>query len=296
MLTQCPTDGGSLREAAGILTCASCGAEYRSVEGVPLLVPPSLSAQHAHQREYFDAEFSSFDTYRVDDWRRSFIERMFLALGVESRTGPYLDVGVGGSGATVIEAAREGVEAAGCDLSVEGVVRAARFASSEGLADRTTFVVCAAEHLPFANESFQAVSAVALLEHLDDDHAAAAELARVLHPGGRLWVTVPHAYRYMPPYVWPAYWVHDRRIGHKRHYDAMRTRRLLEPYGLRHVDTQFTGHPVKLIQYALALVAERTNRDISRVWWALERADLRAVRRRFWAVQLSAVFEKPLRA
>jgi SAM-dependent methyltransferase len=275
------------------MTCQWCGATYPVVDGVPLLVPPELSTQHEHQRGYFDAEFAGFDAYRVDDWRKSFNDRMFPALRIDHGLGPYLDVGVGGSGVTVIEAARAGVVAVGCDLSVEGVLHAARFAQSENVADRTTFVVCAAEHLPFADESFGAASAVALLEHLDDDNPAAAELARVLRPGGRLWITVPHAYKHMPPLVWPAYWIHDRRIGHKRHYDDRRLRRLMEHQGLRHVETQFTGHLVKLAQYALALAASRGSRDLSKIWWALERADLKAIRRRFWAIQLSAVFEKP---
>lgn len=275
------------------LVCQTCGTSYDVVDGVPLLVPPALSAQHEHQREYFDAEFSEFEAYRVDDWRKSFNDRMFPALDLTPERGPYLDVGVGGSGATVIEAARGGVEAAGCDLSVEGVLHAARFADSEGVAERTTFVVCAAEHLPFDDSSFGAASAVALLEHLDDDDPGAGELARVLRPGGRLWVTVPHAYKLMPPFVWPAYWIHDRRIGHKRHYDEARMRRLMEPYGLRHIESQFTGHPVKLAQYAATLAASRANRGVSKLWWALERADLRAIHRPFWAIQLSAIFEKP---
>lgn len=292
MTKRCVVCSGELASSDSSLTCSSCGTSYDVVDGVPLLVPPALSAQHEHQRSYFDAEFSGYDAYRVDDWRRSFNERMFPILRVDPEHAPYLDVGVGGSGATVIEAARAGVESVGCDLSVEGVVHAARFARAEGVSDRTDFVVCAAEALPFADESFGSASAVAVFEHLDDDDIAAAELARVLRPGGRLWVTVPHEYLKMPPFVWPSYWWHDRRIGHKRHYGAARLRELFARHGLAHVETQFTGHPAKLLQYALVLAAERTGRDISRLWWRLERADLRAVRQPLWAIQLSAVFEK----
>jgi SAM-dependent methyltransferase len=290
MTLRCPVCGGSL--AGEPLVCGSCGAAYASVDDVPLLVPAALSDQHEHQRDYFDAEFSGYGTYRVDDWRKSFNDRIFPALRIEPQHAPYLDVGVGGSGATVIEAARAGVDAVGCDLSVEGVVHAARFARSEGVDARTQFVVCAAEALPFPAESFGCASAVAVFEHLDDDDVAAGELARVLRPGSRLWVTVPHAYRQMPPFVWPVYWWHDRRIGHKRHYGENRLRALFAKHGLRHVETQYTGHPVKLAQYAMLLAAERAGRDVSRWWWALERADLRALRRPFWAIQISAVFEK----
>src|SRR4051794_36558645 len=135
---QCPVDGGSLVRSEDVLTCSSCGTAYQVVDDVPLLVPPTLTAQHEHQREYFDSEFAGFDEYRVDDWRKSFNDRMFSALRIGGN-GAYLDVGVGGSGATVIEAARAGTEAAGCDLSVEGVLRAARFAEEQGLGEHTTF-------------------------------------------------------------------------------------------------------------------------------------------------------------
>lgn len=295
MRTRCPICAGPLRTVDDDqVICNSCGTAFAVVDGVPVLVPPTLTAQHEHQREYFDAEFGGFGGYRVDDWRRSFNDRIFAALRLSPDAGPYLDVGVGGSGATVIEAARAGVEAVGCDLSVEGVVHAAHFAREEGVDSRTSFVVCAAEALPFDDASAGCASAVAVFEHLDDDEVAARELARVLRPGGRLFVTVPHAYRQIPPFVWPLYWWHDRRIGHKRHYGAERLRALFAHHGLRRVDMQFTGHPVKLLQYGLLLAGERMGRDVSGAWWALERADLRAIHRPFWAIQLSAVFEKPL--
>ncbi len=292
MQTVCPLCRGELEVADGSLSCVRCGTLFEVIEGVPLLVPPALSEQHEHQRGYFDAEFSAFGEYEVDPWRASFNERIFNAIGLSPDVGPYLDIGVGGSGATVIEAARAGVDAIGCDLSVEGVLHAARFAGSEGVAERSTFAVCAAEQLPFADASIGSASAVALLEHLDDDGEAVDEIARVLRPGGRVWITVPHAYRYIPPPLWPFYLVHDRRIGHKRHYDETRLRRLFDGRGFRHVETQWTGHPVKVAQYALTLAGERLKRDVSRAWWSLERADLRARRRPLWALQISAVFER----
>jgi SAM-dependent methyltransferase len=45
--------------------------------------------------------------------------------------------------------------------------------------------------LPFADATFDLAVAAEVLEHVADDRAAMAELARVLRPGGRLAVTVP---------------------------------------------------------------------------------------------------------
>lgn len=250
------------------------------------------SEQHAFQRRYFDAEFAHYERYELPNWRLSFIERIFASLRVLDGGGPYLDVGVGGSGATVIEAARRGVRATGSDLSTEGIDVARRFAASEGVLDRTTFVVAPAESLPFADNAFGSVSGVAVLEHLDDDGRAAREMARVLRPGGLAWVTVPHAFRYMPPPVWPLYWVHDRRIGHKRHYTEASLVRLFRAAGLNHVRTSFSAHPVKLVQFLGERLVPSLGRPRSAWWWRLEGRDRDLESRPWGALQLSAVFRK----
>jgi SAM-dependent methyltransferase len=52
--------------------------------------------------------------------------------------------------------------------------------------------------LPFAAGSFDAALCTEVLEHVPDDRALLAELARVLKPGGVLVVTVPFMFRYHP--------------------------------------------------------------------------------------------------
>ena len=257
-----------------------------------MLVPPILSDQHEHQRRYFDAEFEAYDRYEPESWRLSFIERIFDSTCVLNGGTPYLDLGVGGSGATVIEAARRGADAVGFDLSVLGVLAAKRFAREQGVEDKTKFMVCTAESLPFADATFGSASAVALLEHLDDDREAVSELARVLRPGGLVWVTVPHAYRYMLPLVWPVYWWHDRRIGHKRHYDEAGVVRLFAEAGLEHVKTSYSAHPVKLVQFVGTKLFSRMRNPDSSTWWRLERVDRKAESRRYGAMHLSAVFRR----
>jgi SAM-dependent methyltransferase len=64
--------------------------------------------------------------------------------------------------------------------------------------------------LPFASNSFDALVAMDMLEHLPDDNAALHEFARVLKPGGRVLATVP-AY----PHLWSE---HDLALMHFRRY------------------------------------------------------------------------------
>jgi SAM-dependent methyltransferase len=289
----CPRCKARLSESGAELACDGCGASYETVDGVAVLLPGPLSEQQESQARYFDSEFSGFsETYAPENWRLSFNHRIFDALGIVEGRGPYLDVGVGGSGATVIEAARAGVDATGCDLSVAGVLHASRLARREGVEERASFVVCAAESLPFEDGAFACASAVAVLEHLDDG-GAVAELGRVVRPGGLVWITVPLAYRYMLPPLWPVYRRHDRKLGHKRHYDVSALEYVLGGSGMRRVETTYTGHAVKILQLVLERLLPASWSAHDRIWWSLERLDLRAARRAYGALQLNAVFRRP---
>lgn len=77
--------------------------------------------------------------------------------------------------------------------------------------------------LPFADATFDLVTALDVIEHIDDDVAALAELRRVLRPGGRLLVAVP---AYM--FLWGK---QDEVSHHRRRYTARTLRRALEQAG-----------------------------------------------------------------
>lgn len=85
--------------------------------------------------------------------------------------------------------------------------------------------------LPFADAEFDRVVAAEVLEHIPDDEAAIAELARVLRPGGTMAVTVP---RWLPERVcWAlsdAY--HEVEGGHVRIYRGHELVARLEAAGL----------------------------------------------------------------
>jgi SAM-dependent methyltransferase len=111
--------------------------------------------------------------------------------------------------------------------------------------------VCgSATQLPFADETFDVVSAFDVVEHCEDDATAVAELARVLTPGGRMLLSVP-AY----PWAWSD---HDVQAGHHRRYTRPGLTRLVEGAGLRVVRSTYAFGGVFPI-----FVAERVRRRVA---------------------------------
>jgi SAM-dependent methyltransferase len=113
------------------------------------------------------------------------------------RTGiQVLDVG-SGNGRHAFEALRRGAEVTATDVDAAALAEVERFAAvmvdagEVPAGGRLRSVVADARHLPFADGEFDVVIAAEVLEHIHDDRAAIAELARVLRPGGLLAVTVP---------------------------------------------------------------------------------------------------------
>ena len=280
-LLRCPRCGSPV-DLADEAVCSQ-GHRFEVADGIPVFIDDDTIAsdpQYASQRVYFDAEFRNYERYALESWRLAYLDRL-RAAGLLDGTAPLVDVGVGGSGYTVIEAARAGRRAVGCDLSLDGVLAARELARSEGVAERTLWICCSAERLPLATGAFGSALAIAVLEHVPDDAAALRELARVLEPGGCAWVTVPHALRHVPRLLRGVNRRHDRRLGHLRRYEADE----LSAPGLEAVDIQYTGHAVKLLQIAAPWAGDR-------IWSWSERRDMRRKRVRRGSMQLSIVLRR----
>lgn len=73
--------------------------------------------------------------------------------------------------------------------------------------------------------SYDLVALFDVLEHVEEDAASLAALARTLKPGGRIVLSVP-----AHPWLWSA---HDETHQHKRRYTRRSLRRTIEAAGLR---------------------------------------------------------------
>jgi SAM-dependent methyltransferase len=117
-----------------------------------------------------------------------------------------------------------------------------------------SLVVCAAgEHLPYPAASFDVIVSNEVIEHVDDDAAAVAEMVRALRPGGRLLLFCPN--RWYPVEQHGIYWRGRYVFGNIPlvNYlpDALRNRlaphvRAYTAHGLRKL---FAGLPVRIVQH-----------------------------------------------
>jgi SAM-dependent methyltransferase len=80
------------------------------------------------------------------------------------------------------------------------------------------YVKCDGRSLPFASGTFDLCTAWDVLEHVSDDRALLGELSRVLQPGGRVRLSVPHkqiAVFPAPAMPWlQRRWEHSLRTGY----------------------------------------------------------------------------------
>jgi len=127
-----------------------------------------------------------------------------------------LDVGCG-TGANLKMLATHG-RAEGVDISTQAV----EFCRERGL---DSVKLGAAEQLPYDDDSFDLVTALDVIEHLDDDVAGLREMRRVLRPDGYLLIFVP---AFM--FLWG---VQDDVSNHRRRYTLPGLLRAVEAAGFR---------------------------------------------------------------
>ena len=142
----------------------------------------------------------------------SFVED--ICRRVTDRRPRILDVGCG-TGANLLMLSQYG-DAEGVDVSEDALA----FCRERGLEN---VKLGAAEQLPYDDDTFDLVTALDVVEHLDDDLAGLREMRRVLRPGGRVLLFVP---TFM--FLWG---LQDDVSNHRRRYRMPELRRVLKQAG-----------------------------------------------------------------
>ncbi len=189
-----------------------------------------------------------------DHWffvgRRRIIARL-LESGLPERETIILDVGCG-TGITKQMLEKYG-QVIGLDLAHEAL----DFCRQRGLVNLCQGDAC---HLPFADETCHLITALDLVEHLENDARGLQEFHRVLQEGGRLLLFAP-AYSFL----WSDF---DRFSHHYRRYTATQLRRRVEA----------SGFTVRRMSYANTIffplvLAVRTLKKLLKRWVSF-RSDL----------------------
>jgi SAM-dependent methyltransferase len=160
--------------------------------------------------------------YRIEEHHWWHSARRHLVLDWIERAYPgrsdleILDAGCG-TGLMLQEMRHLGL-AEGVDISEEALA----FCRRRGLDNVRQASVL---DLPFDADSFDVVTALDVVEHLDDDAGALAEWRRVLKPGGRTFLFVP-AHRWL----WS---LQDEISHHRRRYTASSLRAAVEKGGFQ---------------------------------------------------------------
>lgn len=173
----------------------------------------------------------------------SFVEQ--ICGEIKDHRPHILDVGCG-TGANLMMLSQYG-DAEGVDISEDAL----SFCRERGLQNVR---LGAAEKLPYEDETFDLVTALDVVEHLDDDVAGLSEMRRVLRPDGRLLLFVP---TFM--FLWG---LQDEVSNHRRRYRLPELRSAVEKAGFRVERTTYANitffMPVLLVRKFMRLTGLRT--------------------------------------
>ncbi len=128
----------------------------------------------------YDALSAALSFWQDPRWRRALVSAVAPQPGER-----VLDVATGTGMVAAELLSRCECSVVGIDQSAEMLAAArARFAAAPGA--HVELVEGQAEALPFADESFDALTVTYLLRYVEDPRATMTELARVVRPGGRV--------------------------------------------------------------------------------------------------------------
>ena len=167
---------------------------------------------------------------------------------IPGRRPRILDVGCG-TGANLKTLSEFG-DAEGVDVSSDAL----EFCRERGL---TNVKLGAAEELPYESGTFDLVTALDVVEHLDDDVGGLREMRRVLRPGGRALI-------FVPTFMW-LWGVQDEVSHHRRRYTLPELRRAMTEAGFEVERTTYANItfllPVFLVRIFMRVTGLKTDSE-----------------------------------
>jgi SAM-dependent methyltransferase len=166
----CPRCKAPLVEFA----CRACGVSYPLVEEIPCFLMGSPGDGRQKIREIYDEIYTHHKDVWIDQGRSERFRNWFSDLAASFSTGPLLEIGCGEG---LLLSAFRSKTRVGIDPSIRALMRAHKVSAAP-------CAVARAEELPFPSDSFDVVVSVGVMEHFENQDAAASEIRRVLRRSG----------------------------------------------------------------------------------------------------------------
>lgn len=244
----CPICHGEIGPAPDGLVCKDCGRHYPIVAGLPdfrVDAPAWVDFDQDRERAIHIDEIARTDgldaaildvfrnSRKFDERASRYRQRQVLS-GIEKcdqqlsgwlaplSGEPTFELGVG-PGQLIAAAARRGRVLQGIDVSLEWLVVAKHWAQSLGVEPMLAGGL--AEKIPLKDGAVRSLISFDVIEHVGDQNRFAAEIGRVLQPGGTVALVTPNRFSLSPephvhvwgvgylPVRWQAAWV--RRMSGK---------------------------------------------------------------------------------
>jgi ubiquinone/menaquinone biosynthesis C-methylase UbiE len=157
--------------------------ENYTIDGLEDTILDTLDALHGSLEGLDPDALAAVDEFHIRG-RSATVELAELAGDLSGAA--VLDIGSGLGGTARYLAAFFGCRVFGIDLTPTYVLLANRLSDLVGLGSATSFREASATEIPFDDEAFDVVWMEHVQMNIEDKSALAAELSRVLRPGGRL--------------------------------------------------------------------------------------------------------------
>ncbi len=186
-ILRCPSCGSLLERGASGARCAGCGSDYPDRDGMPDFMLAGAAGITVEEREHYTEKIDYYvDMHRTwcgSPFYRHYHRRFLAHLETLPPGSLILELGCG-LGHDGLELLRAGYRVAETDVAPGQLGHALEMHGGEGFTGSSAHLLADAQHLPFADGSFDGVLMVAMLHHLPDPLAALREARRVLRPGG----------------------------------------------------------------------------------------------------------------
>lgn len=179
---QCPACAEHLNSSSGNYICDGCGGEYPIVNNIPIL----LSARNElfNLKTFQDKSSSGFNSDLMKKISK-LLPDLTYNLGQDRALNAFINSLNVGSSCLIV--------GAGDDTNIVEQIESAGVCvkSTDVLLSKNVDYVCDVTALPFADDQYDCVVIVAVLEHVLDPIGAVSEITRVLKKGGIVFSAIP---------------------------------------------------------------------------------------------------------